>query len=261
MFTNTVPIDAYRGAGKPEVNYMIERLIDEAARRCGFDAIELRRRNLVREFPYRKALGTVIDCGRFAANLDDAIVAADHARVCRAARSAASSAAGCVASASPASWRPRAARRTKAPRLRFEDDGSVALLVGTQSNGMGHETAYAQIAADLLGLPIEAFRYVQADTAKVRAGNGHGGARSMHMGGAALCKAVDAMLAKGRAIAARLLQASVDQVVFADGRFAVRGEPDRAIDLLAVRVPRAIRPICRTACRRAWTPMSGTCST
>jgi hypothetical protein len=81
--------------------------------------------------------------------------------------------------------------------LRFEDDGSVSLLVGTQSNGMGHETAYAQIAADLLGLPIEAFRYVQADTSKVRAGNGHGGARSMHMGGAALCKAVDAMLAKG----------------------------------------------------------------
>ena len=79
VFTNTVPIDAYRGAGKPEVNYMIERLIDEAARRFGFDAIDLRRRNLVREFPYRKALGTVIDCGRFADSLDDAIVAADHA--------------------------------------------------------------------------------------------------------------------------------------------------------------------------------------
>ncbi|MBV8911609.1 MAG: xanthine dehydrogenase family protein molybdopterin-binding subunit, partial [Acetobacteraceae bacterium] len=78
-YTNTVPTDAYRGAGKPEVNYMIERLIDTAARQCGFDAIELRRRNLVREFPYRKALGTVIDCGRFADNLDDAIVAADHA--------------------------------------------------------------------------------------------------------------------------------------------------------------------------------------
>lgn len=118
--------------------------------------------------------------------------------------------------------------------LRFDDDGRVALLVGTQSNGMGHETAYAQIAADLLGLPIEAFRYVQADTSIVRAGNGHGGARSMHMGGAALCKAVDTMLAKGRAIAARLLQASVEQVVFLDGRFAVRDDPNRAIDLLAV---------------------------
>jgi aerobic carbon-monoxide dehydrogenase large subunit len=79
VFTNTVPIDAYRGAGKPEVNYLIERLIDAAARQCGFDAIELRRRNLVREFPYQKALGTVIDCGRFADNLDDAIIAADRA--------------------------------------------------------------------------------------------------------------------------------------------------------------------------------------
>ena len=86
---------------------------------------------------------------------------------------------------------------------------------------------------------LEAFRYVQADTAKVRAGNGHGGARSMHMGGAALCKAVDAMVAKGRAIAARMLQASVDQMVFADGRFAVRDEPDRAIDLLAAGACRA----------------------
>jgi carbon-monoxide dehydrogenase large subunit len=95
---------------------------------------------------------------------------------------------------------------------------------------MGHETAYAQIAADLLGLPIDAFRYVQADTRLVRAGNGHGGARSMHMGGSALCKAVDAMIAKGSAIAARLLQASVEQIVFTDGRFSVRGE-DRAIGL------------------------------
>jgi carbon-monoxide dehydrogenase large subunit len=118
--------------------------------------------------------------------------------------------------------------------LRFEDDGRVALLVGTQSNGMGHETAYAQIAADLLGLPIETFRYVQADTAVVRAGNGHGGARSMHMGGAALCKAIDTMLAKGSAIAARLLQASPEAVVFAGGRFAVHSDPARAIDLLSV---------------------------
>ena len=81
--------------------------------------------------------------------------------------------------------------------IRFDDDGKVSLLVGTQSNGMGHETTYPQIAADLLGLPIETFRYVQADTASVRDGNGHGGARSMHMGGAALCKAADTMLAKG----------------------------------------------------------------
>ena len=190
-FTNTVPIDAYRGAGKPEVNYMIERLIDAAARRCGFDPIVLRRRNLVAQFPYRKALGTVIDCGRFGAPNEGA-------------------------------------------EIRFDADGKVALLVGTQSNGMGHETTYPQIAADLLGLPIETFRYVQADTALVRDGNGHGGARSMHMGGAALCKAVDVMLAKGTTIAARLLQASPAQVAFADGRFIVRDDPSRGIDLISV---------------------------
>jgi len=233
VFTNTVPIDAYRGAGKPEVNYMIERLIDAAARRCGFDALDLRRRNLVHEFPYRKALGTVIDCGRFAANLDDALVAGDHAGF--AARREASRQRGRLRGIGVTCFMETArGAPNEGAEIRFDNDGHVALLVGTQSNGMGHETAYAQIAADLLGLPIETFRYVQADTAEVRAGNGHGGARSMHMGGAALCKAVDTMLAKGRAIAARLLQASVQQVVFANGRFAVQDEPDRAIDLLAV---------------------------
>ncbi len=233
VFTNTVPIDAYRGAGKPEVNYMIERLIDEAARRCGFDAIGLRRRNLVSEFPYRKALGTVIDCGRFATNLDDAIIAANHTGF--ATRRNAAKQRGALRGIGVTCFMETArGAPNEGAEIRFEDDGRVALLVGTQSNGMGHETAYAQIAADLLGLPIETFRYVQADTREVRAGNGHGGARSMHMGGAAMCKTVDTMLAKGRAIAARLLQSSAEQIVFADGRFAVRGETDRAIDLLAV---------------------------
>jgi carbon-monoxide dehydrogenase large subunit len=231
VFTNTVPIDAYRGAGKPEVNYMMERLIDAAARQHGFDAIELRRRNLVHEFPYRKALGTVIDCGRFAANLDDAVVAADHAGF--AARRTATEASKRLRGIGVTCFMETArGAPNEGAELRFEQDGTVSILVGTQSNGMGHETAYAQIAADLLGMPMETFRYVQADTAKVRAGNGHGGARSMHMGGAALCKAVDTMLDKGRVIAARLLQA--EQVVFADGHFAVQGEPDRSIDLPAL---------------------------
>jgi carbon-monoxide dehydrogenase large subunit len=233
VFTNTVPIDAYRGAGKPEVNYLVERLIDAAARRHGFDPADLRRRNLVTDFPYRKALGTVIDGGRFAANLDDAIVAAGHHGF--AARRAASKESGVLRGVGITCFMETArGAPNEGAELRFENDGRVALLVGTQSNGMGHETAYAQIAADLLGLPIDAFRYVQADTGVVRAGNGHGGARSMHMGGAALCKAIDTMLAKGSAIAARLLQAAQAQVVFADGRFSVRDDPSRTIDLNAV---------------------------
>ena len=233
VFTNTVPIDAYRGAGKPEVNYMIERLIDAAARRHDFDPIDLRRRNLVTQFPYRKALGTVIDCGRFADNLNDAIVAAAHNDF--SVRRTGSQQRGVLRGIGITCFMETArGAPNEGAELRFEDDGHVAVVVGTQSNGMGHETAYPQIAADLLGLPIDAFRYVQADTSMVRAGNGHGGARSMHMGGAALCKAIDTMLAKGNTIAARLLQASPAQVAFADGRFSVQYDPARNIDLLSV---------------------------
>ncbi len=233
VFTNTVPIDAYRGAGKPEVNYMMERLIDEAARRCGFDRIDLRRRNLVRDFPYRKALGSVIDGGRFAANLDDAVGAADVAgfslrqeesRRCGRLRGL-----GVTCFMETARGAPN-----EGAEVRFASDGMVELRVGTQSNGMGHATAYAQIAADLLGLPLDRFRYIQADTDAVRAGNGHGGARSMHMGGAALCRTVDTLLDKGRVIAARLLQAAPDQVAFSAGRFEVSQDPSRAVDLPAV---------------------------
>jgi carbon-monoxide dehydrogenase large subunit len=233
VFTNTVPIDAYRGAGKPEVNYMMERLIDAAARNCGFDRVALRRRNLVRQFPYRKALGTVIDGGRFVENLDAAVEVADLPGF--AARRDAARQRGRLRGIGIACFMETArGAPNEGAEIRFDPDGSVALLVGTQSNGMGHETAYAQIAADLLGLPIETFRYVQADTALVRAGNGHGGARSMHMGGAALCRTIDTMLAKGRTIAARLLQTASDSVVFAGGRFTVRGEPARAVGLPAV---------------------------
>ena len=233
VFTNTVPIDAYRGAGKPEVNYMIERLIDAAARRCGFDAVELRRRNLVHEFPYHKALGTVIDCGRFAANLADEIAAGDVAGF--AARREESRSRGLLRGIGITCFMETArGAPNEGAEVRFEDGGRVALHIGTQSNGMGHETTYAQIAADLLGLPIETFHYVQADTRLVRAGNGHGGARSMHMGGAALCRTIETMLAKGRVVAARLLQARADEIEFADGRFSVRGEPARAMGLLEV---------------------------
>jgi carbon-monoxide dehydrogenase large subunit len=231
VFTNTVPIDAYRGAGKPEVNYMIERLIDAAARLYGFDPIDLRRRNLVAQFPYRKALGTVIDGGRFAANLDEAVHVADHGGF--AARRDTARASGKLRGIGVTCFMETArGAPNEGAEIRFEDGGTVSLLVGTQSNGMGHETTYPQIAADLLGLPMEAFRYIQADTALVRDGNGHGGARSMHQGGAALCKAIDTMLAKARIVAARLLQAPAAQLDFAAGRFIVRDDPTRGIDLL-----------------------------
>jgi carbon-monoxide dehydrogenase large subunit len=229
-FTNTAPIDAYRGAGKPEANYLIERLIDKAGRQCGFDPIELRRRNFIASFPYQKALGTVVDCGRFAANVDDVLMLADHAGFAQ--RRAASETRGKRRGIGVACFLETArGAPNEGAELRFGSDDMVTILVGTQSNGQGHETSYPQIAADLLGLPIERFRYLQADTAEIPEGNGHGGARSMHMGGAALFKAVQEVIEKGKSVAARLLQAQPDQVVFSAGRFSVG---DRSVDLTAV---------------------------
>lgn len=229
-FTNTVPIDAYRGAGKPEANYLLERLIDLAARRHGFDPADLRRRNMVTDFPYTKALGSVIDGGRFAANVDDAIALADRNGF--AARRAVSEQRGLLRGLGLCCFMETArGAPNEGAEIRFAANGTVELLVGTQSNGQGHETSYPQIAADLLGLPPETFRYTQGDTGRVRAGNGHGGARSMHMGGAALFRAANEVIAKGTAAAALLLQAKPDEVRFENGAF-VAGE--RAIALLDV---------------------------
>ena len=228
VFTNTVPIDAYRGAGKPEANYLIERLIDAAAPIVGIDAIELRRRNLVSAFPHHTAVNTIIDGGAFAANIGLALTKADHAGF--AARREASARDGKLRGIGVTCFLETArGAPNEGAEIRFEADGSVTLLTGTQSNGQGLETSFPQIAADWLGLPIETFRYRQADTAEVKDGNGHGGARSMHQGGAALAKAMDEVIAKGRTIAARLLQAPVPSVEFSDGVF--RAE-DRSIRLL-----------------------------
>jgi aerobic carbon-monoxide dehydrogenase large subunit len=231
-FTNTVPIDAYRGAGKPEANYLIERLIDIAARRIGSDPASLRRHNLIAEFPYRSALGMVIDCGRFSANLDEAAAQALVAQFPE--RRAAAAARGRLRGLGIGCFL-ETARGTpnEGAEIRFDADGRVSLVLGTQSNGQGHETSYPQIASALLGLPLETFRLVQADTRTVRTGAGHGGARSMHQGGTALVKAAEAVIAKGRALAAGLLQADAAEVTFSDGRFTVPGT-EREIDLLAV---------------------------
>jgi carbon-monoxide dehydrogenase large subunit len=237
VFTNTVPIDAYRGAGKPEANYLIERLVDLAARQLGIDPVELRRRNLIASFPHRTGLGMQIDCGRFVENLEEGVRLADRAGF--ESRRAASQRAGRLRGMGVACFLETSrGAPNEGAEIRFEPDGRVALLLGTQSNGQGHETSYPQIAADLLGLPIETFRYVQADTREVKYGHGHGGARSMHMGGQALVQAIEGVIAKGRAIAARLLQADPAEVEFGAGRFAVRdsgvGGSGRSIELLAL---------------------------
>ncbi len=204
-FTNTPPIDAYRGAGKPEANYLIERLVNLASVRTGIDAIELRRRNIIGTFPHRTAMGMKIDGGRFGAGLDEAIALAGFDGFRK--RRAASKKAGLLRGIGIACFLETSrGAPSEFARAAFETDGTVSLAVGTQSNGQGHETAYPQVAADLLP-----------------GGNGHGGARSMHMGGTALVMAVEKLIGKGRLIAAHLLQAPVDRVAFVDGSFVVQG--------------------------------------
>ena len=229
-FTNQAPIDAYRGAGKPEANYIIERLIDAAADQCGFDRIYLRRRNLIHTFPYRKALGTPVDCGRFAENIDDVLTHADAAGY--QARLAASVSQGLLRGMGVGCFLETArGAPNEGAEIKFHPDSTISLHLGTQSNGMGHETTYKQIAADLFGLPMEHFIYVQADTDTVREGNGHGGARSMHQGGSALHKACMQVLEKARPVAATLLQAKPEDLIYANGEFTTDG---RSVPLLTV---------------------------
>jgi carbon-monoxide dehydrogenase large subunit len=231
-FTNTVPVDAYRGAGKPEANYLIERAIEAAARKLGRDPADLRRQNLIRSFPHRTALGIDIDSGDFLGNLEQAVKRADTAHF--ATRRAEAKARGKLRGLGVACFLETSrGAPNEGAEVRLLGDGSVMVAVGTESNGQGHETAFAQIASDRLGVPMSAVRYVQADTRRVKSGAGHGGARTMHMGGAAVVKAMEAALAKARALAAHLLQAGEDELVFADGRFTVRGS-NRAVDLTAL---------------------------
>jgi len=232
VFTNTVPVDAYRGAGKPEANYIIERAIEAAARQLGRDRAQLRRQNLIASFPHKTAMGMAIDSGGFVANLDQAVAQADVAGF--EARRAEAKARGKLLGLGVGCFLETSrGAPNEGAEVRFDSDGTVMVAVGTESNGQGHETAFAQIAADRLGVPMAAIRYVQADTRAVKSGSGHGGARSMHMGGAAVVKAIDATLAKARGLAAHFLQASEGELVFASGGFAVRGS-ERRIDLLSM---------------------------
>ncbi len=217
-FTHTVPLDAYRGAGKPEANYLIERLVDVAAHELGRDAAELRRLNLQRDFPFRSALGISIDTAQHDANLSAALDAADRAGF--AARREAARAQGKLLGQGVACFLETSrGQPTEEGGIRFAPDGTVELLTGTQSNGQGLATSFAQLAAARLGLPVEAFRLVQADSDRIARGGGHGGARSMPMAGTALWLAIDAALDKARPEAGRLLQADPARLRFADGAF------------------------------------------
>ncbi len=223
VFTNTTPVDAYRGAGKPEANYLIERLIDIAAGQLGMDALRLRRSNIVRRFPHRSAMGLSIEQGSFGHAIDLARKATEGFK----ARQRASRKRGKLRGLGLACFLETArGQPNEVAELRVGEDGRIDLKVGTHSNGQSHETTYAQIAADALGLPLERFLFRQGDTDALDSGGGHGGARSMHQGGTAVLMAAEGLIENAKRLAARLLQTSVDAVQYDAGvlRVAATGQ-------------------------------------
>src|SRR6202451_3603440 len=223
VFTNTMPTNAYRSSGRPEVTFAIEQLVDEAARQLGVDRIALRRKNLVRPkvMPYRNAVGMIYDSGRYEENMDWAMDIAD--------------------------WKGFPARRREAKRrgkllgrglanyvessigaakeqaqIKVRPDGRVDAVIGTQSNGQGHETSFAQVVADLLHVPDEAVKIIYGDTAVVKVGGGSHSGRSMRHAATVFSKAAVDIIAKGKQIAAIVMGVAPESVSFTDGRFRSR---------------------------------------
>jgi aerobic carbon-monoxide dehydrogenase large subunit len=231
VLTNTTPIGVTRGPGFAEAINIIERLIDAAARQCHFDRAELRRRNMARA-PMTNALGYVVDSGAFRETFDKAIEAADLPGF--PARRRASESRGLLRGLGFACHiKATGGNPSENVDIRFDDDGSVRLITGTQTIGQGHETTFPQILSHCLGVPHDCIRLVQGDTAVIRAGGGHGSSRATYMGGTAIFRASEEIVAKGRPIAASMLEAAEADIDFADGRFKVTGT-DRDVALLDV---------------------------
>ncbi|MGE0653630.1 MAG: xanthine dehydrogenase family protein molybdopterin-binding subunit, partial [Alphaproteobacteria bacterium] len=234
VFTNANPTSAYRGAGRPEACYVIERVVDTAAREMGIDPAELRRRNLIapEAMPYRLPLGGAYDSGEFARNLDQALATADWTGF--ETRRAAARAQGNLRGIGISSYVERCAGMgDERIELHFDPSGSLSLVVGSMSNGQGHETTFAQMVAAAFGLPIESIRYVQGDTDKVYYGVGTGGSRTALLAGTSVMNGIEKVVAKGRRIAAHMMEAAEADVEFAAGRFTVAGT-DRSVTITEV---------------------------
>ncbi len=231
VFTNSHPTAPYRGAGRPEAAYIIECLVDEAARELDFDPVELRRRNIIppSAMPFKTALTFTYDSGEFEKNMDDAVRLVDREGF--PARRAASEASGRLRGLGFAYAIERAAPPgLEAAEIRFDPGGTVTVLSGTTQQGQGHVTMYTQLLCSWLGIEPDRVRVIQGDTDRLAFGQGAGGSRSSAMGTAALQMAKDKVIAKGCELAAHLLEAAVDDIVFADGEFTVAGT-DRSLPL------------------------------
>jgi aerobic carbon-monoxide dehydrogenase large subunit len=234
VYTNTVPVDAYRGAGRPEAAYVIERLVDHAAREAGIAPETLRRRNFIKPgaMPYQSATGQNYDSGNFAAHLKRAQELADwsgFAKRLRLSKKAARLRGIGLSTYIEACGNAGSETAT----LNLEPDGSVMLLIGTQSTGQGHATAYAQVVADHLGLPPERVNVVQGDTDRIKSGIGTGGSSSIPCGGASLVGAAEKLADNLKKLAAEALEANADDLEIADGTVRVSGT-DRVISFAAL---------------------------
>ncbi len=235
VFTNTAPVDAYRGAGRPEATYVVERIVEQAARDLGMDPAALRRQNFITEFPYATPVGLTYDTGNYAAHLDKAIKIADVAGY--PARKAATAAKGLkrgigyscyieacgIAPSNIAGALGARAGLFEAGEVRVHPTGTVTVFTGSHSHGQGHETTFAQVVAAKLGMPVENVEIVHGDTGRIPFGMGTYGSRSLSVGGTAIVKAVDKVIAKGKKIAAHLLEAADTDIEFENGEFKVKG--------------------------------------
>jgi carbon-monoxide dehydrogenase large subunit len=235
VFTNTVPVDAYRGAGRPEATYVVERLVETAAREIKLDPIELRRRNFITEFPYQTPVALCYDTGNYEATLGAVLKLADVAGFkdrreqslrrgkLRGLGYACYIEACGIAPSNVAGSLGARAGLFEAGEVRVHPTGTVTVFTGSHAHGQGHETTFAQVVADRLGLGMEQVEIVHGDTSKVLFGMGTYGSRSIAVGGTAIVKALDKIVAKGKKIAAHLLEASEGDIEYDRGVFKVAG--------------------------------------
>lgn len=230
--TNTVPVAAYRGAGRPEGNYYMERLIDVAAAEMGIDRVELRRRNMVTpdELPWTTPAATTYDSGDFPALFNRALESADWKGF--ATRKRESSKRGKLRGRGIGCYLEVTAPPTnEMGGLRFEDDGTVTIVTGTLDYGQGHWSAFAQVLHQKLGIPFDKIKLLQGDSDQLIAGGGTGGSKSIMASGAAILEAGDLIIEKGRQIAGAVLEAATGDIVFSEGRFSIAGT-DRGIGIM-----------------------------
>jgi len=234
VITNTVPVTAYRGAGRPEGNYYMERLIDTAAREMGIDPVELRRRNHIQpdQLPYKAPSGSTYDSGNFPAILDRALETSDWAGF--EARKAQSAKRGKIRGRGVGQFlEVTAPVAGELGKITFDEDGGVTLFTGSHDHGQGHWTTFAQVLSTQLGIPFESIRLMQTDSDQLRMGSGTGGSKSLMCSGTAIVEASELVIEKGRIIASHLLEAGLPDIVFEAGVFSVAGT-DRTLSVMQI---------------------------